>query len=95
MTLVLATAERSWGLTDRRRPQERSALEAHSDHVSSVAFSPDGHTLATGGYDRAALLWETDVGRLAARICRTAHPPITAAEWDRHFPGLPYRRPCP
>ncbi|SEG15978.1 WD40 repeat [Nonomuraea solani] len=97
---TLATAgsdrvTRLWDLADRRRPQERSSLEAHSDRVSSVAFSPDGHTLATGGYDRTALLWETDPGRLAARICRTAHPPIARAEWDRYFPGLPYRPPCP
>ncbi|QFY09489.1 hypothetical protein GBF35_25120 [Nonomuraea phyllanthi] len=97
---TLATAgsdgvTRLWDLADRLRPQEHSSLQAHSDRVSSVAFSPDGHTLATGGYDRTVLLWETDATRLAARVCRTAYPPITVAEWDQFFPGLPYRPPCP
>ncbi|MGR6917959.1 nSTAND1 domain-containing NTPase [[Actinomadura] parvosata] len=97
---TLATAgsdgvTRLWDLTDRRHPQERSSLRAHADRVSSVAFSPDGHTLATGGYDRTVLLWETDAARLAARVCRTAYPPITRAEWERFFPGLPFHPPCP
>ncbi|MGJ6966787.1 nSTAND1 domain-containing NTPase [Streptosporangium sp. G11] len=84
-----------WDLTDPRRPQRQTSLEAHTDRVSSVAFSPDRHTVATGGYDRTALLWETDAERVAARVCRLAHPRITPREWDRHFPGLPYRPPCP
>ncbi|WP_240777393.1 WD40 repeat domain-containing protein [Nonomuraea basaltis] len=88
-------ATRLWNIADVNRPQEQSSLEVHSDRVSSVAFSPDGHTLATGSYDRTALLWETDAERLATRLCRLAHPPISAAEWDRYFTGLTYRSPCP
>ncbi|WP_329080575.1 nSTAND1 domain-containing NTPase [Streptosporangium sp. NBC_01469] len=97
---LLATAgndgtTRVWDLTDPRRPRQRTSLEAHTDRVSLVAFSPDRHTVATGGYDRTALLWETDAERVAARLCRLAHPQITAPEWDRYFSGLPYRPPCP
>ena len=31
---------------------------AHEDGVTSASFSPDGQTLATGGYDCAIRLWE-------------------------------------
>jgi hypothetical protein len=39
-------------------------------------------------------LWETDVDRVAARICRIT-PGITESEWGHYLPGLAYRPPCP
>jgi hypothetical protein len=71
-----------------------TGLAGHTSAVTSVAFSPDAHTLATASYDHTVRLWETDVDRVAARICRIT-PTITPSEWDRYFPGLPYRPPCP
>jgi WD40 repeat protein len=52
-----------------------SILDAHTGHlvahlrearggIRSFAFSPDGHLLASGSYDRTARIWEAGTGRL-------------------------------
>jgi WD40 repeat protein/serine/threonine protein kinase len=38
-------------------------LEGHVDRVVSVAFSPDGHRLASTSLDRTVKLWETATGQ--------------------------------
>jgi WD40 repeat protein len=48
-----------WDLTNRAPPRE---LHGHTDRVLTVAFSPDGRTLATSSVDRTAILWDTSQG---------------------------------
>ena len=44
---------------------------AHSNKISSVAFSPDGKTILSGGDDQALKVWDV------------ANPrPYDAAEWE-------------
>lgn len=44
-------------MTDQA-PQFVCAFLAHEDGITSASFSPDGQTLATGGYDCMVRLWE-------------------------------------
>jgi WD40 repeat protein/GTPase SAR1 family protein len=39
-------------------------LEGHQNSVTSVAFDPQGQTLASGSYDRTAKLWDPQSGKL-------------------------------
>ena len=35
---------------------------AHSDRVTSVAFSPDGKTIVSGSWDETLKVWDSGVG---------------------------------
>jgi WD40 repeat protein len=40
-------------------------IQAHADLIYDIAFSPDGKTLATTGYDRLIKLWDASTGKEA------------------------------
>jgi WD40 repeat protein len=83
---------RLWDVTDPRHPQQVATLTT-STSTSSLAFSPDNHTLAVAGDDYSELL-ETDADHAASHVCELAWPPITADEWSNYFPGFSYQPPC-
>lgn len=55
-----------WDMRDPQQPMQLSnILNGHTQQVSKVIFSPDGMYLASGGYDRAIIVWDvSDPGNL-------------------------------
>ena len=50
-----------------QEPKVRATLRGHTDGVSSVAYSPDGKTLASGGADEIKL-WDVATGKELATL---------------------------
>jgi WD40 repeat protein len=54
-----------WDVASR---EEIRSLPAHTNSIYTVAFSPDGMTLATGSMDQTVKLWDVATGRLRETI---------------------------
>ena len=49
-------------LWDVVKGEELAVLRGHANHVTAVAFSPDGIILASGSDDGTVKLWNTNTG---------------------------------
>jgi WD40 repeat protein len=61
----LASVQSSGAVLDnvQAHPQILMYLSGHTNAVKSVAFSPDGKTLASGSSDSTVILWEATTGK--------------------------------
>ncbi|HEU5475284.1 MAG TPA: WD40 repeat domain-containing protein [Actinophytocola sp.] len=76
-TLATASADntaRLWDLTDPGKPTTVSILVSHAggsldtNAIATVAYSPDGRTLATGSYDHTVRLWDLPESASTGRV---------------------------
>ncbi|HEY3581850.1 MAG TPA: hypothetical protein VGK82_14950, partial [Pyrinomonadaceae bacterium] len=60
--LAAALADYSIAVWDLKTGALQFELRKHQDTINALAFSPDGQTLASGGDDRTAILWDHPSG---------------------------------
>ena len=48
--------------------REKNVFTGHTSHVSSLAFSPTGEILASGGVDTTVRLWDVRTGELVRTL---------------------------
>ena len=76
-----------------------ATLTGHASYVNAVAFSPDGHTLATASSDTTTALWNLRgllkmSGHLTELSCAAAGGGLARARWDSVALGIPYLPTC-
>jgi WD40 repeat protein len=54
--------------------QQKVVQHGHTDGIMSLAFSPNGKLIATGGYDRVIHLWDSNTGKRVRTLA--GHPGI-------------------
>ncbi len=51
--------------------EQKAVFQGHTSRVQCVAFSPNGHLIVSGAWDKTVRVWETQTGR--ERLCMKGH----------------------
>lgn len=80
-----------WAAPDR----EPIVLSDHASWVWSVAISPDGERVFSGGADQTARAWLTHTQPMAGEVCRRVARDLTLDEWHAYVSlAIPYESTC-
>ena len=71
------------GAGEKKQQQQHHQQQRrrHTDSVVSLAFSPDGSLLASGGLDGVVLLWDARTGEAPASLPPLDEGPSDGVEW--------------
>ncbi|MEU8613451.1 WD40 repeat domain-containing protein, partial [Actinoplanes sp. NPDC048791] len=102
-TASLDNAIMLWDIADPATPIRYATMKSPELQSFYTALSPDGRTLAAGGAQgspsNAVTLWDITVPKdLAAdparQACAVSGRGLTADEWGRYIPEIPFERTC-
>ncbi len=76
------------------------AYGGHAGSIQGIAFSPDGHSLASASLDqtvqvRGPLPSSVTPSAVFARLCGVVRRNLSSTEWNEFLPGQPYEKTCP
>ena len=86
MAVVLHGASSSVGIYDTETWEGERILDAHTEMVRQIVFSPNGKWLATCSMDRTLIIWEVQTGKVL-KCFKGFRQPIESfcfsADWSR------------
>ena len=82
--------------TDRFDQQQPIVLNDHGDWMFSVAFTPDGKSLMTGGRYSELRYWPTHVIFMSDILCSKLNRNLSQREWEQFVSkDIKYEKTCP
>ncbi|WP_030910206.1 NACHT and WD repeat domain-containing protein [Streptomyces sp. NRRL F-5126] len=82
-----------WDVSDPHSPSRQFYMPTASDFYS-LAFAPDGKTLAVVRASAGIDLWDTNPQHVITSLCNAIGDPISQQDWKKYLPDRPYQPPC-
>lgn len=81
-----------WDVQEKR--QIGLPLQTKHGRVYALAFSPDGVSLLSAGWDHQIVLWQVDPAVWSTEICQRLNRELTEEEWAQFMGEEPYTPLC-